>query len=91
MTDLINRNDILKTDCIRNVGYCIKCSSWKLAVTACPELRGFSKRLIGRHVQFTPCISKYEVQTKAEDRFVHLHHSAGMFSKIASVLKQKQM
>lgn len=88
---LIRCNDRVTVDCIRGVSRCIQCSYKSLAFTARPGLSGFSKRLIGRHVQFTPCSSKYGVQTQAEDGFVHLHHSAGMLSKIASVLKQKQM
>lgn len=52
---------------------------------------GRPQRLMGRRVQFTPRISKYGAQKEAEDGFVHLHHRTGMLSKIAPIMKQKQM
>lgn len=86
----IDSSDGMTFVCSRDVIHC-QCTYWSFAFRGCPGLSGFNERLIGRHVQFTPCISKYGVQMQAEDGFVHLHHSAGMLSKIASVLKQKQM
>lgn len=47
--------------------------------------------LMGSLVRFTPRISKYGAQNEAEDRFVRRHHWAGMLSKIAPIMKQKQM
>lgn len=50
-----------------------------------------AQRLMGRRVLFTPRISKYGARREAGDRFVHRHHRSGMLSKIAPIMKQKQM